>query len=73
MSPATVVMFAAPGRIKLVALWVRVKAPVKMMTFHTPALTVPKEVMVVVPVTLWARPSTAPRSVVVAEAMSAPL
>ncbi len=49
-SPATVVMFAAPGRIRLVALWVNVSAPAKRTNFQIPAETVPRPVMVVVPV-----------------------
>jgi len=72
VSLAAVVIFAAPGRIRLVALWVRVKAPANLRIFHTPAATVPNPVIVVVPVMLCFKPPTAPRSVVVAEAISAP-
>ena len=72
VSPATVVIFAAPGNIKLVALCVNVKAPVNLTILRVPACIVPKPVIVVVPVTSTKLPVAAPISVVVALAMSAP-
>ena len=68
-SPAAVVILAAPGRIRLVALWVRVKAPEKVSTFLMPAVSVPNPVIVVVPVTVISPSLTVDKSVVVAEAI----
>ncbi len=48
---AAVVMLAPYGKIKEVALWVRVRAPVNVRTRTAPAAIVPNAVIVVVPVT----------------------
>ena len=72
-SLATVTIFAAPGKIKLVALWVKVKAPVNLTVLSTPAAAVPKAVIVVVPVTSTKLPVAVAKFVVLAEAISAPL
>lgn len=68
-SPAAVVMFAAPGRIKLVALCVSVSAPENTTYFVMPAAIVPRPVIVVVPVIVRNWDSFVPKSVVVALAM----
>ena len=69
VSPAAVVMFAAPGRIRLVALCVRIKAPEKVTYLVMPAEIVPRPVIVVTPDTVRYWLSLVPRSVVVALAM----
>ena len=71
-SQTAVIMFAEVGRIRLVALYVSVKIPLKISVIFVPAVTVPNDVIVVVPVTVRVFPVATDRSVVVAEAMSAP-
>ncbi|OOZ38102.1 hypothetical protein BOW52_09310 [Solemya elarraichensis gill symbiont] len=68
-SPAAVVIFAAPGRIRDVPLWVKVNASAKIKVRCMPAVSVPKPVIVVVPVTVITPSATEERSVVVAEAI----
>lgn len=72
-SPAEVWMFAPPGRIRVVALWVSVKEPSNWHTRRIPAEMVPSPVIEVVPVISMNSPFAAPMSVVVAEATSEPL
>jgi hypothetical protein len=50
-SPACVVIFARPGRIKLEALYVNVKTQSNMSSKSVPAVTVPNELIAFVPVT----------------------
>src|SRR3990167_745388 len=69
---AAVVIFAALGRIRDVALCVSVKAPVNLTILQIPSATVPSPVIVVVPVIWIYLPVAAPIFVVVAEAISAP-
>jgi hypothetical protein len=49
LSFAAVVIFAVPGRIKDVALWVRVSAPVNLPFLFIPSATLSNDVIVVVP------------------------
>jgi hypothetical protein len=72
VSPAAVVMFAPPGRIRVDELWVRVSAPANFTHALRPALSVAKSmsVIVVVPVMLKYPPS--PSETVPALAMSLP-
>src|SRR5687768_12159406 len=62
-------MFAPVGRIRLVALWVRISASAKIRQRSAPETTVPNAVMVVVPVMLTTMPVASARLVVAAEAM----
>lgn len=64
-------MLAAVGKIIVVALYVRVKIPSKIIFFVTPAVMVPKAVIVVVPVMCTSSPVAVERSVVVALAIFA--
>lgn len=72
VSPAALVMLAWPGRIRLVALYVRTRAPVNLTKRNFPAPRVPSAVMVTDPVIFTALPVAVLRSVVDADAMSAP-
>src|SRR5688572_32169949 len=72
-SPTAIVLFAPDNRISEVALCVTCGVPSYLTIFQIPADTVPKLVIVVLPVMSWKRPSIAPRSHVAADAMSAPL
>lgn len=70
LSPAAVViLLPAFGRIMEVALYVSVSMPVNVNSIHTPAWTVPKDEMVVVPVIFTELPVAA-ESAGVAEAIS---
>ena len=69
-SPATVVMFAAPGRMSDVLLCVKVSAPENSMNLTAPVGAVePSDVIVVVPEMMIDLDKTEPRSVVVADAI----
>ncbi len=68
LSLAAVVMLAVPGRMRVVALWVRVKMPENLPFLVTPADMLSKAVMVVVPVMLTLFEAAPPISVVVFEA-----
>ena len=68
-SPAAVVMFAAPGRIRLVPLCVSVRMLSNTSRRRVPACIVPSAVIVVVPVTCANGVVTVERSVVDAEAI----
>src|SRR5262249_18385124 len=67
-SPATVTIFAAPGRMSEVALYVNVRAPENLRTFNI-LMPGPKLVIVVVPVTVITVLKIVERSVVPAEAI----
>lgn len=69
-SLAAVVMLAAPGSIRLVALCVSVRDAANRPYLTTPAATVPKLVMVVVPVILTLFVGAAPIAQVPPEATS---
>ena len=71
-SPVAVVMLALPGRIRVVAWWVRVKMPSKTTVRSEPEARV-MALTVVVPVRWTRLPVAESRLTVVAEAMSAPL
>ena len=70
VSHAAVVIFVpALGRMREVALCVSVRIPEKVAFIVVPACTVPRPVIVVVPVIVTELPVAAERSVVVALAM----
>lgn len=73
VSLAAVVMLPRVGRIRLVALYVRSKAPANRTFTVVQAVVVPKEVIVIVPVMCTKLPVAAPKSTVLAEAKSTPL
>ncbi len=60
MSPAAVVMFAAPGKISEVALCVKVSTPANTSRRRAPAAIVSNPVIVVVPVIEIVFPAAAP-------------
>ena len=65
-------MIAAPGRMKLVPLWVSVRLPAKRSFTQRPPCAVDMPVMLVVPVTVNTPPPAAGSDKVDAEAMSLP-
>ena len=63
-------MLAPPGRMRVVALWVKVKALSNLKNLMMPGLTLSKAVMAVVPVIRRLLERAAPMLVVAAEATS---